>query len=205
MKEILPKQIESLINILSTIPGIGSKTAERISFYIITSKDNMVQKLIDVFSDIKENIKICSECGMISDTDPCHICLSPDRNREIMCVVEKPTDVITIEKTGEYNGLYHVLWGVISPLEGVGPSDINISKLIERIKKLGIKEVFFALDPDSEGETTMAFIVSKLRDIGDLSITTIARGIPLGGNIEYSDMYTLSRAIRFRTKLNDNL
>jgi recombination protein RecR len=205
MKDILPKQINELSDLLSSIPGIGIKTAERIAFYMTTSKDNIVEKLIEVLINIRDNVKVCSECGMVSDTDPCSICSSNERNKKVICVVEKPSDVVMIEKTGEFNGLYHVLGGVISPLEGVGPSDIRIQKLVERVEKLGIEEVFFALDPDSEGETTMTFIISKLRNMSDLKITTIAKGIPVGGNIEYSDPYTLSKAIRFRTKLNDNL
>ncbi|MFN4245067.1 MAG: recombination mediator RecR [Brevinematia bacterium] len=199
---ILPKGLEDLIGILSEIPGIGPKTAERIAFFIVVSKDNFIDKLLDSISNLKNTIKLCSECGIISDSDPCKICSSYDRDKEVICVVEKANDVLVIEKTGEFNGVYHVLGGVISPIEGVGPKDISIDKLISRITKNNVRELFFALDPDAEGETTISFIVSIIKKMNiNVSFTSIAKGIPLGGNIEYSDLLTLSRAIKNRNKI----
>lgn len=197
--DILPRSVKEMIEVLSDISGIGPKTAERIALFIITSKSDIVTRLSNAIEKLKNEVKVCSECGMVSDTDPCVICSSPERNRKVICVVEKPSDVLVIEKTEQYDGLYHVLGGVISPLDGIGPEDLPINKLIDRIKKLEVEEVFFALDPDSEGEITTSYIVSLIRksDI-DVRITSIAKGIPLGGNIEYSDILTLSRAIKNR-------
>ncbi|MGB9620885.1 MAG: recombination mediator RecR [Brevinematia bacterium] len=200
--DIIPKEVENLIKILTEIPGIGNKTAERIAIYLITSKDNLIDKFLTTFQSVKDNIKTCSECGMISDSDPCKVCSSPERNKNVICIVEHPTDVIVIEKTGEFNGVYHILGGVISPIEGIGPGDLNIDKLIDRINKYNVEEIFIALDPDAEGETTTSFLVSIIRKVNpNISITSIAKGIPLGGNIEYSDLLTLSRAIKFRNKI----
>lgn len=200
--EILPKSLEELVEILSEIPGIGPKTAEKISFHIVVSKNDLISRLIGSLSKIKEEVKLCSECGMLSDSDPCRICSSPERNKRVICVVEKPGDVLTIERTNEFDGVYHVLGGVIAPLEGVGPGDISIDSLIGRIREYGVEEVFFALDPDAEGETTMLFIASLIKKYNlDVVMTSLARGIPLGGNIEYSDLLTLSRAIKGRNRI----
>lgn len=201
--DIFPKSVNDLIEVLSEIPGIGPKTAERMAFYITISKNSIIDKLLYSLSKVKEEVKICSECGMVSDTDPCRICSSPSRDSSIVCVVEKPNDVITIEKTGEFNGVYHVLGGVISPVEGVGPSDLSIDKLLSRIVKNKVKEVFLALDPDTEGETTSSYIISLVKQKGiDVVFTSIAKGIPMGGNIEYSDLLTLSKAIKNRNRID---
>lgn len=200
--EILPRSIEDLVEVFNQFPGIGQKTAERMAFYLIVSKENLIDKLLNSLNLVKSEIKICSECGMISDSDPCKICSSPERDKSIICVVEQPSDVLVIEKTDEFNGVYHVLGGVISPIEGVGPGDLSIDKLIRRIKENNAREVFFALDPDSEGETTTSFITSLIKKNQiDVVITTIAKGVPLGGNIEYSDLLTLSRAIKGRSRV----
>lgn len=200
--EILPRSIEDLVEVFNQFPGIGQKTAERMAFYLIVSKENLIDKLLNSLNLVKSEIKICSECGMISDSDPCKICSSPERDKSIICVVEQPSDVLVIEKTNEFNGVYHVLGGVISPIEGVGPGDLSIDKLIRRIKENNAREVFFALDPDSEGETTTSFITSLIKKNQiDVVITTIAKGVPLGGNIEYSDLLTLSRAIKGRSRV----
>ncbi|MEN2998102.1 MAG: recombination mediator RecR [Brevinematia bacterium] len=200
--EILPKSLENFIEILSEISGIGPKTAERVAFHIVTAKNDFITRLIESLSKIKEEIRICSECGIISDSDPCKICSSPNRDKTIICVVEKSSDVLAIEKTNEFNGIYHVLGGVIAPLEGIGPDDISIDKLLRRIKEKNIKEVFFALDPDAEGETTTSFIVTLIRKANiNVTTTSIAKGVPLGGNIEYSDLLTLSKAIKGRSRI----
>ncbi|MCS7299617.1 MAG: recombination mediator RecR [Spirochaetia bacterium] len=197
---ILPNSVKEMIEVLSDISGIGPKTAERIALFIITSKSDIISRLSNVIEKLKNEVKVCSECGMVSDTDPCVVCSSLERNRKVICVVEKPSDVLVIEKTEQYDGLYHVLGGVISPLDGVGPGDLPINKLIDRIKKLEVEEVFFALDPDSEGEITTSYIVSLIRKSAiDVKITSVAKGVPLGGNIEYSDTLTLSRAIKNRS------
>ncbi len=201
--DIFPKSVNDLIEVLSEIPGIGPKTAERMAFYITISKNSIIDKLLYSLSKVKEEVKICSECGMVSDTDPCRICSSPSRDSSIVCVVEKPNDVITIEKTGEFNGVYHVLGGVISPVEGVGPSDLSIDKLLSRIVKNKVREIFLALDPDTEGETTSSYIISLVKQKGiDVVFTSIAKGIPMGGNIEYSDLLTLSKAIKNRNRID---
>lgn len=201
--EIAPISIQDLIEILSQIPGIGHKTAERIAFYIVVFKGKeFLHDLINKLIEVQRKIKICSECGLISENDPCPVCTSPIRRKTVICVIEKSNDAILIEKTNEFKGLYHVLGGVISPIEGMGPGELNIPKLMERIKSLNVEEVFIAMDPDSEGEITTAYLATKIKELKpEITITTIAKGIPMGGNIEYSDIYTLSRAIRSRNRL----
>ena len=157
------------------------------------------QALANSISELRENIKYCKECGNISDDETCQICISPRRERSLVCVVEDTRDVMAIENTGQYNGLYHVLGGVISPLEGVGPEDLTISKLIERVGQNEVSEIIFALSPTMEGDTTAFYISKKVKEL-DVKVSSIARGIPIGGELEYADEITLGRSISSRVR-----
>ena len=195
-----PDSFKNLISCLSELPGIGEKSAERLAFSIINYDDERLDNFANCISSIK-NLKKCSICHNISDNDVCEICLNVDRNKESIVVVEKPKDVILFEKLGVFNGDYHVLDGLISPLEGVNPEDINLSSLIDRIKNNGIKEIILALKPSIEGETTMQYI-KRILDKYDVRVTKIATGIPIGTDIEYIDNLTLELALEERKEVS---
>ena len=191
-----PDSFKNLVNCLSELPGIGEKSAERLAFSIINYDDERLDNFSSCISSIK-NLKKCSICHNISDYDVCNICSNIDRNKESIVVVEKPKDVILFEKLGVFKGDYHVLDGLISPLEGVNPEDINLNSLIDRIKNNGIKEIILALKPSIEGETTMQYI-KRILDKYDVKVTRIATGIPIGTDIEYIDSMTLEFAFEGR-------
>ena len=195
-----PDSFKNLVNCLSELPGIGEKSAERLAFSIINYDDERLDNFSSCISSIK-NLKKCSICHNISDYDVCNICSNTDRNKESIVVVEKPKDVILFEKLGVFNGDYHVLDGLISPLEGVNPEDINLSSLIDRIKNNGIKEIILALKPSIEGETTMQYI-KRILDKYDVRVTKIATGIPIGTDIEYIDNLTLELALEERKEVS---
>ena len=191
-----PDSFKNLISCLSELPGIGEKSAERLAFSIINYDAERLDYFANCISSIK-NLKKCSICHNISDNDVCEICLNVDRNKESIVVVEKPRDLILFEKLGVFKGDYHVLDGLISPLEGVNPEDINLSSLIDRIKNNDIKEIILALKPSIEGETTMQYI-RRVLDKFDVKVTKIATGIPIGTDIEYIDNLTLELALEER-------
>ncbi len=195
-----PKPLQNLINLLSKIPGVGKKTAQRIAFHVIGMDEEKVRQLSRAFIDAKRGIKVCSICHNISESDPCEICRDPSRESSKLCIVEKPIDVAAIESSGAYKGKYHVLGGVISALDGVGPENLNISDLKERIKKEGIKEIIIALNPTHEGEITAHYLVSFLSPL-DVTITRIGIGLPIGGSLEYTDLVTIGEALRARKKI----
>lgn len=195
-----PDSFKNLISCLSELPGIGEKSAERLAFSIINYDDERLDNFANCISRIK-NLKKCSICHNISDNDVCEICLNVDRNKESIVVVEKPKDLILFEKLGVFKGDYHVLDGLISPLEGVNPDDINLSSLIERIKNNDIKEIILALKPSIEGETTMQYI-HRILDKFDVKVTKIATGIPIGTDIEYIDNLTLELALEERKEVS---
>lgn len=196
-----PTTIKNLIDCYKKLPGIGAKTAERLAL----ASMEMDQDAIDLFSkslvDIKTKIKHCIICNNLSETEKCLICTDNMRNKSIVCVVEDPKNIIAIEKIGTYNGTYHVLNGLISPLDGINPEDVNISTLLDRIDKENIKEVILALKPNIEGETTALYINRKLKD-KNVVVTKIAHGIPLGADMEYIDTLTLSMALDDRKKIS---
>lgn len=197
---VLPKSVQNLINEFSKLPGIGAKTAGRLTFYLLNQPKTELEIFGNTLLNLKNNIKFCSTCFNITEKDPCVICSSSQRDNETICVVENPLDVLAIEKTGEYNGKYHVLAGAISPVDGIGPENLKISELIDRVKKQKIKEIILATNPSLEGEATAMYIqkeVDKLK-IPKLKITRIARGLPMGGDLEYADEITLSRAFEGR-------
>lgn len=194
-----PQPISRLIEELSKLPGVGPKTAQRLTFYILNMDISEAEKLSNAILDAKKNIKYCSVCGNLTDDDPCIICRNTSRDCNTICVVEEPKDVVAMEKTKEYKGLYHVLHGVISPLGGVGPDDIRIKELLSRISP-DIKEIIIATNPNVEGEATAMYIARLLKPLG-VKVTRIAHGIPVGADLEYADEVTLSKALEGRREI----
>jgi len=195
--------LEILIENLSKLPGIGRKSASRIAYYMLTADRSFPDTLADNLKNLKVKIKTCSICGNYTEENPCSICTDPNRDRHSICVVETPKDIITIETTNEYNGLYHVLMGALSPIDGIGPQDIKIKELIERVKENDIREVIIATNPTVEGETTAQYIADLLKQIkgGSITLTRLALGIPVGGDLEYTDRLTLARSFQGRNKI----
>lgn len=192
--------IARLINDLSRLPGVGSKTAQRLAYHIINMPQEQVKSLARSIYEIKAKIKYCSVCGDFTDQEPCAICSNKQRNQSIICVVKDPRDVVALERTRNFMGLYHVLHGTISPMEGIGPDDIRIKELLVRIKEGQVKEVIMATNPDIEGEAT-AMYISRLLKPFEIRVTRIAHGIPVGGDLEYADEVTLSKALEGRREL----
>ena len=191
--------IEKLIESFEKLPSIGHKTAARLAFHILNASEEETNEFINSIQNAKKNLKYCSKCYNISDTDPCNICSNPKRDENIICVVEDVRDIIAIERTHEYKGVYHVLHGSISPMNGIGPNDIKLKELLARINE-NTKEVIVATNPRVEGEAT-AMYISKLLKPLDVKVTRIAHGIPIGGDLEYTDEITLSKALEGRTEL----
>jgi len=194
------ESLEILIDELTKFPGIGRKTAQRLALHILKQPKEEIDKLVRAIIDVKEKIRYCSICFNITESDPCPICSSPKRDKGTICVVEEPMDVLAIEKTNEYNGVYHVLGGVMNPLEGIGPDDLKIKELVQRISAGGVNEVIFALNPSVEGETTSIYIANLIKPFG-VKVTRIARGLPIGTALEYADTATIVRAIENRTTM----
>jgi recombination protein RecR len=189
--------LENAVNEFAKLPGIGRKTALRLVLHLIKQQENEVEHFSETIATMRKEIKFCKQCQNISDTDTCNICINPSRKKEIICVVENIRDVIAIESTQQFNGTYHVLGGIISPLDGVGPDQLHIESLIDRVKTQNITEIIFALNPNIQGDTTIYYIGRKLKDF-KVSITTIARGIAFGGELEYADEMTLAKSISNR-------
>lgn len=201
MKNIIPKSVQKLINEFSKLPGIGPKTASRLTFYLLHKPDQDIKNLGEAVSGLKEKIKNCPKCFSITDEDLCILCSDSKRDQSKIMVIESPLDIIALEKTQEYDGLYHVLGGVISPVDGIGPDDIRIKELIRGIEGGGILEVILATNPDLEGEATAMYIAKQINNLKSQikpKITRIARGLPVGGDLEYADEITLSRALEGR-------
>lgn len=196
-----PKTIKDLIECFKKLPGVGEKTAERLALSVLEMEDETVKLFSTTLDNIKEKIHRCKICNNLSEDDQCEICKDKTRNQKIICVVEEPKNVFIFEKVGTYHGLYHVLDGLISPLDGINPEDINIASLIERIKNNKIEEVILALKPSIEGETTSLYITKLLESI-DVKITKIAHGIPIGVDMEYIDTLTLEMALEDRTSIS---
>lgn len=195
------KLLECAVNEFSKLPGIGQKTALRLVLHLLGQNKNDVENFSHSLLTLKEQVRFCDECGNISDAPKCEICASTKRNKELICVVEDTRDVMAIENTNQYNGVYHVLGGLISPMDGIGPSDLNIEHLVKRISVGETKEVVLALNATMEGDTTIFYINKKLKDF-PIMISTIARGIAFGGEIEYTDELTLARSIATRVPYN---
>tara|TARA_B100001540_G_scaffold123760_1_gene110327 strand:+ start:1886 stop:2479 length:594 start_codon:yes stop_codon:yes gene_type:complete len=193
-----PEPANKLIDQLSQLPGIGRKTAQRLAFYVLKSDDAYIRNLSDAINDIKKNILFCDNCGIMSEENICHICKDNDRANNIICVVEQPQDIYAFEKTNSFKGEYHVIGGVLSPLDGIGPDDLNLEKLYKRVKS-GM-EIIIATNPSIEGDTTSLYLAKMLEKIG-AKVTRLARGLPVGGDLEYMDELTLARAIEGRTEI----
>jgi recombination protein RecR len=189
-----------LIDELKKLPGIGSKSAQRLAFYILRSSDEDAEGLATAVRDVKANLRLCSICNNITEVDPCLYCTSATRNQRMVCVVEEPTNIASIEKTRHFNGVYHVLHGSISPLHGVGPDQLRISNLIHRVEDGQVDEVILATNPTIEGEATATYLLGQLRRAG-LKVTRIAMGIPVGSDIEYADEITMLKAMEGRREL----
>jgi recombination protein RecR len=192
--------VERLIEELNRLPGIGPKTASRLTFYLLRSPRDQVQALARAIGELQETVVTCSTCFNIAETSPCPLCADTHRDRAIICVVEEPLDVLAIERTGQYSGLYHVLHGAISPLEGVGPEDLRIAELISRLTANPVEEVILATNPNLEGESTAMYISRQLATAG-ARVTRLAHGLPMGGDLEYADEVTLTRALEGRREI----
>jgi recombination protein RecR len=189
-----------LIDELKKLPGIGSKSAQRLAFHILRSTDDDAEALAAAVRDVKASLRLCSVCNNITDVDPCVYCSSPTRNQHLVCVIEEPTNISSIEKTKHFNGVYHVLHGALSPLHGVGPEQLRIGNLIRRVEAGGIEEIILATNPTVEGEATATYLSQQLRRQG-LRVTRIAMGIPVGSDIEYTDEITMLKAMEGRREL----
>ena len=194
------KPLKNLISELSKLPGIGGKTAQRLAFHILSMEDREAFGLADAIRDAKQSMKYCSICGNLTDEDPCSICRDESRDRSIICVVESPKDVIAMEKIREFRGQYHVLHGAISPMDGIGPEDINLKSLITRLQDETVQELIIATNPTIEGEATAMYIARLIKPSG-IKVTRIAHGIPVGGDLEYADEVTLLKAMEGRREL----
>jgi recombination protein RecR len=194
------KALDELVGLLTRLPGIGKKSALRIAYYLLKADGSFASTLADRIRELKGSIHFCSICGSYTEDDPCPVCSSPSRERSLVCAVEQPQDVVTIEASHEFRGLYHVLGGLISPLDGVGPEDLRIRELIERCGSGEVAEVVVATNPTVEGDTTALYLKRLLEPTG-VSVTRLATGIPVGGDLEYADRLTLARSFRGRTKL----
>lgn len=191
------KPLTKLINELGRLPGIGGKTAQRLAFHILSLPDEEARSIADAIVNAKMKMKYCSVCGNLTDADPCSICRDTKREQDVICVVENPRDVLAIERVREYRGQYHVLHGAISPMEGIGPDDINLKSLLIRLQQNDIKEIILATNPNIEGEATAMYITKLIKPTG-IKVSRIAHGIPVGGDLEYADEETLLKALEGR-------
>ncbi len=193
--------IADLVTELGRLPGVGPKSAQRIAFHILQAESEDVRRLADSMITVKERVRFCVECGNVSEEDRCKICVDERRDRSMICVVEEPKDVVAVEKTREYRGLYHVLGGAISPIDGVGPDDLRIRELMTRLADGRVAEVVIATDPNLEGEATATYLARLLNSM-DIAVSRLASGLPVGGDLEYADEVTLGRAFAGRRRVD---
>jgi recombination protein RecR len=198
--QIAPEPVARLIEEFSRLPGIGPKTASRLTFFLLRSPAEQAESLAEALRQLRERITFCSICFNITEESPCPICRDEGRDRSLICVVEEPLDVLAIERTREYGGLYHVLHGAISPVDGIGPEDLKIRELITRLRAEPVKEVILATNPSLEGEATAMYLHRQLMPLG-VRVTHLARGLPVGGDLEYADEITLARALEGRREM----
>lgn len=200
MAAVTPEPVTRLIEAFAQLPGIGPKTASRLTFYLLRRPAEQSEALADALRDLKQRIVFCRQCFNITEENPCAICRDEGRDRSVICVVEEPLDVLALERTGEYRGLYHVLHGAISPVEGVGPDELRINELMARLKQEPVREVLLATNPNLEGEATAMYLSRLIHPLG-VRVTRLARGLPVGGDLEYADAVTLSRALEGRQEM----
>ena len=195
-----PRQLEILINELSKLPGVGEKSAQRLAFHILDKDEKQVEALAESMLNAKRQLKHCSICGNLTDSDPCKICSDPGRRKDLICVVETPRDLMAMERIRDYNGTYHVLHGGISPMDGIGPEDINLKSLIKRLQANDCEEVIIATNPTIQGEAT-AMYISKLLKPAGIKVSRIAHGVPVGSDLEFADEVTLLKSFEGRREL----
>lgn len=200
--QVTPAPVLKLIDEFSRLPGVGPKTASRLTFYLLRNPAERAVALAEALQELHEKVVFCSQCFNIAESDPCLVCSDENRDRSIICVVEEPLDVLAIERTRDYHGLYHVLHGTIAPTEGIGPEDLRIAELVERVRgrQDEVREVIIATNPNLEGEATAMYISRQFQG-GSVRITRLARGLPVGGDLEYADEITLSRALSGRSEM----
>jgi recombination protein RecR len=191
--------VENLVAQLTRLPGVGTRTAHRLAFHLLRVPKDEAQALSDAIEEVKERVRFCSECGNLTEEERCDICRDERRDRALVCVVEQPADLISVERTHEYRGLYHVLGGALSPIDGVEPGHLRIDELMSRVERNGIKEVVLATNPNMTGEATAAYLADRLR--GRVRVTRLASGLPVGGDLEYADEVTLGRALTGRREM----
>jgi recombination protein RecR len=200
MPAVIPDSVTQLIEGFAQLPGIGPKTASRLTFYLLRRPAEQAEALADALRDLKQKTIFCSTCFNITEQSPCAVCADEGRDRSIVCVVEEPLDVLAIDRTGEYQGLYHVLHGAISPVEGIGPDELRINELLARLGAEPVREVLIATNPNMEGEATAMYLAQLLQPLG-VRVTRLARGLPVGGDLEYADAVTLGRALEGRREM----
>jgi recombination protein RecR len=194
--------VQDLIDELGRLPGIGPKSAQRLAFHLLTADGADITRLQTALQRVKDEVRFCVECGNVAEAELCRICSDPRRDASVICVVEEPKDVPAIERTREFRGRYHVLGGAISPIDGIGPDQLRIAQLLRRIAEPGVGEVILATDPNLEGEATATYLIRMLRTFPDLSVTRLASGLPVGGDLEYADEITLGRAFSGRRSVD---
>lgn len=202
MSAVYEGALQDLVEEFGKLPGIGPKSAQRLAFHILQSDANDVNALAQALTDVKKRVRFCDICGNVSEESECTVCQDPRRDRSIICVVEEPKDVVAIERTREYRGLYHVLGGAIDPMAGVGPDNLRIRELMPRLQDSEVKECVIATDPNLEGEATATYLVRLLSSLG-VTVTRLASGLPVGGDLEYADEVTLGRAFEGRRSVHD--
>ena len=195
-----PEPLTRLVDQLKRLPGIGAKSAQRLAFHILRTPREDADRLIDAIRDVKERVTYCSICSNTTDVDPCAYCSSQTRNHKLICVVEEPQNVTAIEKTREFKGVYHVLMGALSPLQGIGPDELKIRSLLDRVGQGGVEEIILATNPNVEGEATALYIAQQLRPI-EVRTTRLAFGLPVGGDLEYADQVTMAKALEGRREI----
>jgi recombination protein RecR len=196
---VLSPSVDNLVAQLTRLPGIGSRTAQRLAFHVLSTPKDEALALATAIEEVKERVRFCRECGNLTEEELCAICIDPRRDRTLVCVVEQPVDVISLERTHEYRGLYHVLGGSLSPLDGVEPEHLRIDELLQRVAQGEIREVVLATNPNMTGEATAAYLADRLRDRA--TVTRLASGLPVGGDLEYADEVTLGRALAGRREI----
>ena len=196
---MLSPAVQNLVAQLTRLPGVGQRTAQRLAFHLLRAPKDEALALAAAIVDVKERVRFCRECGNLTEEETCAICLDTRRDHSVICVVEQPVDLISVERTAEFRGLYHVLGGALSPIDGVDPSDLRIDELIQRVERNGVEEVVVATNPNMTGEATAAYLADRLR--GRVRVTRLASGLPVGGDLEYADEVTLGRALAGRREM----
>ena len=196
---MISPSVDNLVAQLTRLPGIGTRTAQRLAFHILRASGDEAVALSAAIAEVKERVRFCNQCGNLTEDETCAICLDARRDHTLICVVEQPVDVVSLERTAEYRGLYHVLGGALSPLDGVDPGDLRIDELIRRVESNGVAEVVLATNPNMTGEATAAYLADRLR--GKVRVTRLASGLPVGGDLEYADEVTLGRALSGRREI----